>query len=86
MKFSDFKVGQLVGVSFPYSKNPEKKYGFRILEIYDVGRIVVLDIKTNEKRGFNWKDWNAPGFYAKYSDRPIYQQDLPHWKLVESAP
>jgi hypothetical protein len=87
MKFSDFKVGQLVGVQFPYSKDPQKKYGFKILEV-DVNnaRIVVRDVKTDEVRGFGWRDPFAKGPFAKHSERPLYTADLPHWRLIEDTP
>lgn len=75
MKPSEMKPGQLLGVQFPYSLTPEKKFGFKVIGIRQpswtphVG-VMVRDVKTNEIRTFAFQGMD---------------EDVPGWKLIEDV-
>lgn len=80
MKIDDVKVGQVIGAVYPYSDEPTRKYGYRVLktiEKYDGGGdVYVQDVKTGEK------GWH---FFIK-DDAYTYDRYYSDWTLIEDVP
>lgn len=71
MKVLEIKVGQVLGAYFPYSPDPNKRYGFRVERKFGNGRWGVRDVKTKEYMWFK---------------QPDADLDMKNWYIVEDVP
>lgn len=74
MKLCEMRFGQTLAVTFPYSEEPERKYGFRVVEVGH-SWVRVLNVKTGKMQVYG-----EPGLTYD----PDKEWD--NWRLLESSP